>query len=493
MLPRNPTEHLALVLAALAPLGLVSNSIIVPSGSWKHFSDCLQRHPQQLVKLQPTCDVTGAVVSGIALHDLLSHALLRRLERQAGEALAAILKRCDQARPQSVVPPTHAVRALVDRAVWPFEMDTAEVIRLLLAYEPSDTITGCLGEHATLCALFVPHCPRSYSISSPAPPLGCFATSIDLTVTRGGTADQIAPPVCSNFLNPSTPNSQATLNYGDSVTKQSQEVACEEVLVGLSSSSEFEMPQKPHYPLIFICGGSGVGPFRSMLQELQHIRSKAMWQLPPDKIFIGALNSGAVPYSSELAAMVKLGTLEVHVALSRERKYGKLFTAAGISGLIDLPPDAGKCYIDRALLADRHSLWEYMSLTQDGGWDAHVYICGSVSFCTDSVVPALNAVGEYHQTPIVSHLLTECRLHIESFGVSKVPKIDEPVYGYTDLCRHTSKQDGFWIAIDPGNGACVYDVSDFLSQHPGGMELIMLSCGSDATKVRRFSFIATFK
>lgn len=54
-----------------------------------------------------------------------------------------------------------------------------------------------------------------------------------------------------------------------------------------------------------------------------------------------------------------------------------------------------------------------------------------------------------------------------------------PLVDVQDLKSHNSLDNGIWIAI---NGH-VYDVSDFLSQHPGGARIIMKYAGKDASHI----------
>ncbi len=46
-----------------------------------------------------------------------------------------------------------------------------------------------------------------------------------------------------------------------------------------------------------------------------------------------------------------------------------------------------------------------------------------------------------------------------------------------ELSKHDSASD-CWLLIDSG----VYDVTDFIDQHPGGSDRIIPNCGTDATQ-----------
>ncbi|MEK7102963.1 MAG: cytochrome b5-like heme/steroid binding domain-containing protein [Patescibacteria group bacterium] len=50
-------------------------------------------------------------------------------------------------------------------------------------------------------------------------------------------------------------------------------------------------------------------------------------------------------------------------------------------------------------------------------------------------------------------------------------------YSMTEIAQHTTEHD-CWLAID----GSVYDVSGFLSDHPGGNDTIFAFCGKDASE-----------
>jgi L-lactate dehydrogenase (cytochrome) len=50
------------------------------------------------------------------------------------------------------------------------------------------------------------------------------------------------------------------------------------------------------------------------------------------------------------------------------------------------------------------------------------------------------------------------------------------IISYQELAKHTSKDD-IWIVIE----GIVYDVSNFLDEHPGGPAIILLRGGKIAT------------
>ncbi|WWD01546.1 hypothetical protein V866_008491 [Kwoniella sp. B9012] len=84
-------------------------------------------------------------------------------------------------------------------------------------------------------------------------------------------------------------------------------------------------------------------------------------------------------------------------------------------------------------------------------------------------------------TGIVVHTALRPQILLEE--ASEVPSItktgsDQKLISYDEVQKHRTKDD-CWVIID-GN---VYDVTDFLAQHPGGEGVILANAGKDATKI----------
>ncbi|KIW05728.1 uncharacterized protein PV09_03585 [Verruconis gallopava] len=47
-----------------------------------------------------------------------------------------------------------------------------------------------------------------------------------------------------------------------------------------------------------------------------------------------------------------------------------------------------------------------------------------------------------------------------------------------DVAAHNKQDTGLWIIIDDG----VYDVTNFVDEHPGGAKILKRTAGKDATK-----------
>ncbi|KAM0754907.1 cytochrome b5 [Meredithblackwellia eburnea MCA 4105] len=51
------------------------------------------------------------------------------------------------------------------------------------------------------------------------------------------------------------------------------------------------------------------------------------------------------------------------------------------------------------------------------------------------------------------------------------------IYSVADVAAHNKDKDA-WVIIDGG----VYDMSDFLDEHPGGKKILLNSCGKDSSE-----------
>ena len=52
---------------------------------------------------------------------------------------------------------------------------------------------------------------------------------------------------------------------------------------------------------------------------------------------------------------------------------------------------------------------------------------------------------------------------------------DLPVYRASDVRSHTSKEKGIWVSYKDG----VFDITNFVVNHPGGSDKIMLAAGKE--------------
>lgn len=66
---------------------------------------------------------------------------------------------------------------------------------------------------------------------------------------------------------------------------------------------------------------------------------------------------------------------------------------------------------------------------------------------------------------------------LDATGAGTAPAASESTYDLGEVARHASEAS-CWVAADGG----VYDLTDWIGQHPGGRQRILNLCGTDATQ-----------
>ncbi|KAJ9141756.1 hypothetical protein NKR23_g7820 [Pleurostoma richardsiae] len=56
--------------------------------------------------------------------------------------------------------------------------------------------------------------------------------------------------------------------------------------------------------------------------------------------------------------------------------------------------------------------------------------------------------------------------------------MSEKSYTTADVAAHKDADSGMWIIVDTG----VYDITNFLDEHPGGAKILKRMAGKDASK-----------
>ena len=215
------------------------------------------------------------------------------------------------------------------------------------------TILDLLEQHPTstmpfpeYLALLPPLRPRYYSISSSplASPTTCALTYSVIDEPSWSSTTSRFVGVAGTYLR--------SLAEGD------------KALVAVRSTNRyFRLPADPEAtPVVMICAGSGIAPFRAFVQEravlVRERGGAAQARLAPALLFVGCRAAGADRlYGDELDAWQALGAVDVRYAFSRD-------PARSAGG--------GGCrYVQDRLLRDRADVLAM--------WDrgARFYVCGS--------------------------------------------------------------------------------------------------------------------
>jgi sulfite reductase alpha subunit-like flavoprotein/glutaredoxin/glutathione S-transferase len=307
--------------------------------------------------------------------------------------------------------------------------------------------------------------PRTYSISSYASKCtegAPLPDTIDLTVSRQHrriTTDAHVVGTGSGFLNP---------NLG---VAHSQHPDGTSVRVGISRPLLFSLPDSSK-PIVMFAGGSGIGPFRSFLQ-----RRCADPLAGTNLLFLGLRNRESIMYEAELAGMMRAGKLKLHVAFSREDVE---IVGADEAGFVFGP--SNHCYVGALMKRKKNALelWHLMLREELGGLEANFFVCGQVNLF-QTVIGALDEItvsrGQV-KFSLLRELFSQHRLQSE---VYKTPvKLENPIkISASELSGKNSEASGYWIALQNR----VYDITEFMDLHPGGMAIIRSNCGLDGSHV----------
>jgi cytochrome b involved in lipid metabolism len=181
-------------------------------------------------------------------------------------------------------------------------------------------------------------------------------------------------------------------------------------------------------------------------------------------------------YEEEIRDMVKRGKLEVHLALSRDRK-GIVYDRATRT-LVE--KEIRPRYVDSVILEEGDEITELIAPGEVGGLGGYIYICGSAAFY-ETVSRALRKLPRYHNGEILfEKAFSQGRVMLDIFTPPRQLSASLPKISITDLARQTGNRGGpMWIAVH-GN---VYDITDFIPIHPGGALILSTSAGQDCSTV----------
>jgi NADPH-ferrihemoprotein reductase len=208
---------------------------------------------------------------------------------------------------------------------------------LLTQYFPSVQIP--LVNFIRICS---PLRARWYSISSSAlvDPYSLSITCSVLSIPRK-IDDSIFNGICSHYLAHLKPND-----------------TCRIIKMG---SSGFVPPRDPLAPLIMICNGTGIAPFRAILLELYHKKVVLKESLGKVMLFYGVRSklSGGVLFLDELNTFLDDEVLsDLYLACSRDQPQ--------------------KIYVQHLIAQHAEMIWR---LLYSGG--CHLYVCGASEMIKD--------------------------------------------------------------------------------------------------------------
>ncbi|KAJ3120991.1 hypothetical protein HK098_004080 [Nowakowskiella sp. JEL0407] len=233
-----------------------------------------------------------------------------------------------------------------------------------------------------LCGLQVMKA-RRYSISS-SPRVSTHSLTLTVGVINDVCDTKRYPGLCSNYL--------AVLNKGATIN----------AAIRPCPDSAFRPPTDPRVPIMMICTGTGISPFRGFLQDrkVSGFKSERAGGVSQTILYYGCRNASDFIYKDDLGSFLNDGTLdELHVAYSRPMEPQR------------------KLYVQDLMLENLKKIWMFLNQS-----DSKIYICGSGSMGHDVVkaliliYAQLSGVKQEYAKEVVDKLQKSQRIILDVWG-----------------------------------------------------------------------------
>jgi sulfite reductase (NADPH) flavoprotein alpha-component len=253
----------------------------------------------------------------------------------------------------------------------------------------------------------------------------------------------------------------------------------EPISILIEHPARFALPRDAKTPLVMIAGGTGVAPFRGFISERRR-------QLAPAEtwLILGVRSRDEIVGQAELADTIGAGELKLSVAFSRDD--------------IDLVWDTERSaftwapgkrrYVTDLLREDENArmLWELVRPIADGGKGAHVYVCGRTRFAKAAIAALRDVIEQFaegtaeerrrYATKLLNDLSAQGRFMQEIFS-GEAAAGEASAIDISEIVRHNDEENGYWFIID----GRVYDLTEYIRLHPGGMRILEGYAGMDAS------------
>lgn len=252
----------------------------------------------------------------------------------------------------------------------------------------------------------------------------------------------------------------------------------------------FGLPDHASTPIVMLAGGTGIAPFRGfILERMRQPDPGDMW------LFLATRSPEHLYYVDDLLPAVASGRLHLRVAFSREDQE-VVFEADGRGGVRPRYVPGKRRYLQDMLLESdtARTLWELLRSQEEGGKGAYVYVCGRSRIAREVNEAFRGVIARFDPRPdpderwrsarrVLARMVGEGRYMQEIFTDARAWDVHRERFAVSDIARHNDDDAGHWLIIDNR----VYDVTDFIHMHPGGLRVLGAYAGMDATQGYRRS------
>ena len=326
------------------------------------------------------------------------------------------------------------------------------------------------GEAERICRVVPPETFRIYSVAS---------------ITQGEDPAEVSEIQLMvgqlRYQTPTSPVSNTAIRSGTgsgylSRLGDPQATAGRRVSIRLIHPPRFSLPADPQQPIVLFAGGTGLSPFRSLIQARTAQAGSENW------LFFGTRTPDDLYYASALESLAAQGQLQVRAAFSRA-DVGLALENGHFTF-----PSGSRGYIDAEMLRDENAaqLYRLLQSREEGGLGAVFYVCGHAEFAV-TVMNAIKTILSRYGDPASAQqklyrLVGEDRYLQEVFTTYAGAHFTQTqVIDASAVVDHNNDSDGYWAIID----GRVYDLSEFAHLHPGGLKIVRSYAGMDATAAYR--------